>query len=94
MGHLAESLQLGHRAGELVGARLDLIEQPHVLDRDHRLVGEGRDELDLLVGERPYLRSVDAMNADRARLLAAGERQANVRALPNAVARHCGLRLD
>ena len=27
--------------------RLHLVEQPHVLDRDHRLVGEGLDELDL-----------------------------------------------
>jgi len=26
-----------------------LIEQPHVLDRDHRLVGEGRHQLDLLL---------------------------------------------
>jgi hypothetical protein len=25
--------------GELAGARLHLLEQPHVLDRDHRLVG-------------------------------------------------------
>ena len=33
-------------------ARLHLVEQPHVLDRDHRLVGEGREQLDLLVGER------------------------------------------
>ena len=26
-------------------------EQPHVLDRDHRLVGEGLDQLDLFFGE-------------------------------------------
>jgi hypothetical protein len=30
---------------------LDFIEQPHVLDRNHRLVGKGRKKLDLLVGE-------------------------------------------
>ena len=34
-------------------ARLHLFEQPHVLDRDHRLVGEGGDELDLLFGKGP-----------------------------------------
>ena len=34
------------------GARLHLLEQPHVLDRDHRLVGEGLDELDLPLRER------------------------------------------
>ena len=31
--------------------RLQLFEQPHVLDRDHGLVGEGRYEFDLTVGE-------------------------------------------
>ena len=29
------------------GALLDLFEQPHVLDRDHGLVGKGLDQLDL-----------------------------------------------
>ena len=32
---------------ELRGARLHLLEQPHVLDGDDRLVGEGLDQLDL-----------------------------------------------
>ena len=34
-------------------ASLGLVEQPHVLDRDHGLVGEGLEQLQLLVGERP-----------------------------------------
>ena len=34
---------------------LRLVEQPHVLDGDHRLVGEGLQQLDLLLGERPDL---------------------------------------
>ena len=38
---------------DLARARLHLVEQAHVLDRDHGLVGEGGDQLDLLVGERP-----------------------------------------
>ena len=38
---------------QLARARLHLVEQAHVLDRDHGLVGEGRDQLDLLLGERP-----------------------------------------
>ena len=58
-------LQIGRRAADdveniavavwcsrdrsIVGARLQLVEQPDVFDRDHRLVGEGGDELDLLV---------------------------------------------
>ena len=37
---------------QLFRARLHLLEQPHVLDRDHRLVGESLNELDLLIGER------------------------------------------
>ena len=41
------------RFGQLRGPRLHLFEQPHVLDRDDGLVGEGLDELDLLLGERP-----------------------------------------
>ena len=37
--------------GQLAVARLQLREQPHVLDRDDRLVGEGLEQRDLLVGE-------------------------------------------
>jgi len=36
--------QLVDRAGELGAAGAQLAEQPRILDRDHRLVGEGRDE--------------------------------------------------
>jgi hypothetical protein len=42
------------RFAQLLRARLHLVEQPHVLNRDHGLVGERRSELDLLVGEGPY----------------------------------------
>ena len=38
-------------ARQFARARLHLVEQPHVLDRDHRLVGKGGDEFDLLFGE-------------------------------------------
>src|SRR4029078_3701997 len=33
-------------------ARLHFVEQANVLDRNHRLVGEGLGQLDLFVGER------------------------------------------
>ena len=33
---------------EIARARLHLVEQPHVLDGDYGLVGEGRNEFDLL----------------------------------------------
>ena len=42
-------------AASSLRARLHLVEQAHVLDRDHRLVGEGLDDLDLPLGEFPRL---------------------------------------
>src|SRR5262245_309936 len=42
-----------------------LVEQPHVLDRDHRLVGEGGGELDLPVGERAHGLAAQNDKADR-----------------------------
>ncbi len=39
---------------ELAALVLDLVEQADVFDRDHRLVGEGLNELDLLVRERAH----------------------------------------
>ena len=56
VAHVGEELRLVlARLRKLAALVLDFVEQPHVLDRDHRLVGEGRDQLDLLVGERPHL---------------------------------------
>ena len=45
---------------ELAALVLDLVEQPRVLDRDHRLVGEGLEQRDVLVGERADLIAADA----------------------------------
>ena len=45
--HVGGGGLLLQRLGEIAGARLHLVEQSHVLDRDDRLVGEGLDELDL-----------------------------------------------
>ena len=50
--HVARSRSAAPATRSARGARLHLVEQPHVLDRDHGLVGEGGDQLDLLVGER------------------------------------------
>ena len=62
---LAEGLQLPHRAGEVGGTGLQLGEQAHVLDGDHRLVGEGLEQGDLLVGEWVYLGTAELDHADR-----------------------------
>jgi hypothetical protein len=48
------------RLGQVAVPRLELVEQPDILDSDHRLIGEGGDQLNLLVGERPYLGPPDA----------------------------------
>ena len=43
VAHVGEELRLVlARLGKLPALVLDFVEQPHVLDRDHRLVGEGR----------------------------------------------------
>ena len=42
---------VGQRLREVAGLRLHLVEQPDVLDRDHRLIGERGEQCDLLVGE-------------------------------------------
>ena len=41
------------RLGQFPRPLLFCLEQPRVLDRDDRLVSEGLDQLDLLLGERP-----------------------------------------
>ena len=48
---LARRRLLLERFGQRAVPRLQLGEQPHVLDRDHRLVGEGLENLDLPVRE-------------------------------------------
>ena len=40
-------------------ALLEFLEQPHVLDRDDRLIGEGFEKRDLLVGKRTNLRTTN-----------------------------------
>src|SRR5262249_40988351 len=47
------------RLGQLAVPRLQLLEQPDVLDGDDRLGGEGLEERDLLVGERSPLEAPD-----------------------------------
>ena len=61
------------RLGQLAVARLHLLEQPHVLDGDHRLVGEGLEQLDLLVAERAHLGAADHRRRRSARPRAAAD---------------------
>src|SRR6266567_4063541 len=52
------------RFTQLAAAGLHLVEQANILDRDHRLVGEGRDQLDLLIGERGDYSPAQCQHAD------------------------------
>ena len=63
--HLADRGLIVERFLQLASARRDLVEQPHVLDCDYRLVSESGCQLDLLVAERSYLRARQRQRADR-----------------------------
>ena len=52
--HLRGGRLLLQRLGKLSRPLLLRLEQPRVLYRDHSLVSEGLDQLDLLVSEWPY----------------------------------------
>src|SRR6266508_2671742 len=62
---LAGGRLLLERLGEVAVAGFQLLEQADVLDRDHGLVGEGLQELDLLVGESTGLHAPDHDDAER-----------------------------
>jgi hypothetical protein len=49
--HFTERAQLADRSAKLVGALAQLIEQPRVLDGNHGLGGEARNQRNLFVGE-------------------------------------------
>src|SRR5215475_14100647 len=75
IAHIVESdAQLG-----LAGAQL--FEQASILNRDHRLVGEGGDQLDLFVRKRIGLVAVKAKNTEK--LLLAQKRNAENGAEPS-----------
>jgi len=48
---LARDLEVLDGRGKLLSARLNLVEQPRVLDFDHRLVGEGLKKTDFVLRE-------------------------------------------
>src|SRR6516164_5346806 len=66
VAHIGEELRLVlARLLKLAALVLDFIEQAHVLYRDRGLVGEGRDQFDLLIGEWSYFRARQGEHADR-----------------------------
>ena len=63
--HVGGGGLLLQRFGQLVTALLLGFEQSHVLDRDDGLVGEGLDQSDLLVGERPEFEAINDDDAEQ-----------------------------
>jgi hypothetical protein len=53
------------RFGEITVALLQFLEQPHVFDCDHRLIGEGLEKRDLLFAERTYLLPANMDSSNR-----------------------------
>ncbi len=59
--HLGRCRLMLQRLAQFRIALAEFLEQSHVLDGDHRLVGEGLEQRDLLVGERPDFRAANAI---------------------------------
>ncbi len=87
--HVARRRLAFERPGEIVIACLELLEQPHVFDRDHRLVGEGAQQRNLCVREEPDLGAPYADRADRATI----PEQRNAKHVPRADPRPRGRRI-
>jgi hypothetical protein len=67
---LAERLLRSGATADLLARARDRLDEPGVLDRDRRLVGEGLDERDLLRLERPGLGPADLQDAEQTLLAA------------------------
>src|SRR5262249_12614343 len=65
VAHIGQELRLVlARLFKLPALVLDFVEQAHVLDGDCGLVGEGRDQFDLLVGEWLHFRTRQSQYAN------------------------------
>ena len=73
---------------EVTRAGLQFVEQPRILDRDHRLRGEIFEQRDLLVGERPDLGAI-ARRCSRA-MHRFGQRHQKARPHPATPRQRCG----
>jgi len=63
--HVGGGGLLLQRFAQLGGALLHVVEQPHVLDRNHRLVGESGQQFDLTLGVRPDRSPSQRQHPDR-----------------------------
>src|SRR5262249_8370389 len=63
------------RLSKLTVTRFQFLEQPHVLDSDHGLVGKRLEKTDLRVSELAHVHTADGNGADRRALAKHGDRQ-------------------
>ncbi len=77
---------LVERHAEIAVLCLHFLEQPHILNGDHRLVGEGGQQFDALGAERPCFNSAHAENPDGLALPQQRDGQIGPEAKPR---RHC-----
>ena len=56
--------QIIKRLRQFAGALLLGLKKPHIFDRDHGLVGEQLDQLDLLLSKWPNVLALQSYNAD------------------------------
>ena len=64
----ADYLEDFGRSTLVIECLLHIVEQPHILDRDHGLIGKSGRKLDLLVREGSYLRARQRQHANRSAL--------------------------
>ena len=75
VGELAMTPKNFARRGLLLQRLLEFFEQPHILDGDHGLVGEGFEELDLRRGEGAHLGATCGQSSNEFPLLTKGNGQ-------------------
>src|SRR5262245_22953859 len=78
--NLAGCCLLLQRFGDLAIALFQFFEQPHILDRDHRLIRKGFEQLDLRRGKWTHLHATGVQDADEFPLLTKGNNQERARA--------------
>ena len=75
----AEGFELAHRACQFVGSLIQFFKQPHVLNGDHGLVGEGFKQFDLRRGEGAHLGATCIQRSNEFPLLTKGNDQKGAR---------------
>src|SRR5262245_322105 len=65
LADFAKGFELAHGACQFVGSFIQFFKQPHVLNRNHRLVSEGLEQHYLLFGKRPNLGAANMNRANR-----------------------------